>query len=564
MKSGESIRVLHPRHGAGIVQSWRRGGRVAVVSFDSQPLPLEIPANELQPSPSAASDRIMPVPVISAPPEQHSSSPTAEGTLFDKPATSTPAAIAPIPLHSAGTGMPDTQQPLESLVGSHERRHAALTLEAMRLGVVPDADLSVYTVGRDQENAIVAGDLDRVATGGGAVRAFIGDYGVGKTHLLELLQQRALAQGYLSALVMLNQEETSPSHPKRVYRALVRNVRYPDRPFEEGEGLSPLLEKAAKSSQALTRFGIVSGGPKNSLADLEAALQKGYHLYLSPAISYARSLRGLDDSERRRRTPSAAHEADASECLDLLEDWIEGHPTISNQVIDTQLARAAGKHPKIYSLLDFRPWARIYGYLLSGIAALARAVGYRGLVVLLDEAEFYSLLSRDNRAFADHLFKSWTYAAIGGSDVGAAEELPFDAADIEIGGYGIQQRLPGRYSDDSGLYIVFAMTPSPDGLAALGGAIPSDRVATLTPLAHADYMALAARICDFYASAYSEWRLPGKLVEPLGKVLSGLIQAGYVSNPRHAMKFLVEFLDVVRFQPSKVGAVVRDLQTQLV
>ncbi len=522
---------------------------MAVVCFDSLPLPIEVSADEIHPC------EPVPATVASPVPGELSKGPVP----MEAQASSAPTTIAP---PSPSLAAPSIHT-LESVVGSHDPCHAASTLEAMRLGVVPDADLSAYTVGRAQEIGIVAGDLDSVTSGSGAVRAFIGDYGSGKTHLLELVQQRALARGYLTALVMLNQEETSPSHPKRVYRALTRAIRYPDRPFEEGAGLSPLLAKGADSHDALRAFGIDDGGPKNSLADIEAALQRGYHLYLSPALSYARSLRGLDVGKGSRRSRSAADDAYASECLDLLEDWIEGHPTISNQDIDSQLTRTPGRHPKIYSLLDYRPWARIYGYILSGLAALARSVGYRGLVVLLDEAEFYSLLSRENRAFADHLFKSWTYAAMGGAEADATEELPFDAADIEIGGYGIQQRLPGRYGGASGLYVVFAMTPSPDGMAALGGAIPQERVATLTPLVHADYMALAARICDFYASAYSQWRLPGKLVEPLGKVLSGLIQAGYVSNPRHAMKFLVEFLDVVRFQPAKVGPVVRDLQTQL-
>lgn len=555
-RTDEPARVLHSRHGAGTVESWRRGGRVAVVRFDSLPLPIEVAASELLAGSAAAPGQRATTPATIPP---HDSQAVPAEPSLSKVMPSSP----PERLESEAPASAASAQALASLVGSHERRHAALTLEAMRLGVVPDADLSAYTVGRDQEISIVARDLENVATGAGGVRAFIGDYGVGKTHLLELIQQQALAQGYLAALVMLNQEETSPSHPKRVYRALLRNLRYPDRPFEEGAGLGPLLEKAARTQRASTELGIADGEPKNTLSEIEAALQHGYHLYLSPAVAYARTLRGLDRREGKRRKLSLADEAYAAECLDLLEDWIEGHPTISNQVIDAQLTRVAGRHPKIYSLLDYRPWARIYGYLLSGISALARAVGYRGLVLLLDEAEFYSLLSRDNRAFADHLFKSWTFAAAGGADAGAPDELPFDASDIEIGGYGIQQRLPGRYGEASGLYVVFAMTPSPDGLAALGGAIPSDRVSTLTPLSHADYMALAARICDFYASAYSDWGLPGKLVEPLGKVLSGLIQAGHVSNPRHAMKFLVEFLDVVRFQPAKVGTVVRGLQSQL-
>jgi hypothetical protein len=445
------------------------------------------------------------------------------------------------------------------LEGSLERHRAALTLEAMRLGVVPLAELDAYTVGRDREIALVDSDLAD-ADRAGAVRAYLGDYGTGKTHLLELLQQRALDRGFMTSLVMLDPSETSPSQPKRVYRALMRALRYPDRPFEEGAGLRPLLEKAIRAPEVLSLLGL---DPPARGETVEERLAAGFHLYLSPAVAYLRTLEGLDEPRRRRRRP-AAGAPDPERSVELLLDWLEGHPTISNQDIDVQLARLAGRHPKIYSLLDFRPWSRIYGYLLSGIAAVARAAGYRGLVVALDEAEFYALLSRENRLFASHLFKSWTYAAVGGAaGPELTEALPFDASDIEIGGYGIQQRLPGRYGASPGLCVVYAMTPSPDGLPALEGAVPADRVHALAPFEHDHYLALATKVCDVYASAYPAWTLPEAVVGPLGKVLSGLIGAGFVGTPRHAMKFLVEFLDVVRYEPSSVGSLVRGLQSQL-
>ena len=45
--------------------------------------------------------------------------------------------------------------------------------------------------------------------------------------------------------------------------------------------------------------------------------------------------------------------------------------------------------------------------------------------------------------------------------------------------------------------------------------------------------------------------------------MRGLIKAGYIDNPRHAMKFLIEFLDVVRYHPDRVASVVRNLQESL-
>jgi hypothetical protein len=536
MRLAVGARVRHETLGEGTVEALRRGGRVAVVRLDASALACEIAVTELLAARADRGDR--------------ASAPT-------RPASQAQPERQAEPKQGVGDQREPqgAARPLEWVQGS--------TLEAMRLGVVPLTDLDAYTVGRDRELAIVDADLEQAARGG-AVRAFLGDYGVGKTHLLELLQQRALGRGFLSALVMLDPSETPPSQPKRVYRALMRALRYPDRPFEEGAGLRPLLEKAARSREALALLGLDPPAPG---ATPEERLAAGFHLYLSPAVAYLRALQGLDAPRRRRRAALAA--VDPERSVELLLDWLEGHPTISNQDIDAQLARQAGRLPKIYSLLDFRPWSRIYGYLLSGLAAVARAVGYAGLVVTLDEAEFYALLSKENRLFASHLFKSWTFAASGwasapdGEPPEATGPLPFDASEIEIGGYGIQQRLPGRYRATPGLAVVFAMTPSPEGVSALEGAVPADRVHTLAPLEHGDYMALATKVCDVYATACPGWTLPPSIVEPLGKVLSGLIGAGFVASPRHAMKFLIEFLDVVRHEPASVGALVRGLQAQL-
>lgn len=529
-RSTTLARVEHPLHGPGVVESWRRGGRMAVVRFERAPLPLEVPARELG---------------LEAQPE---GAPVGE----DRAALS--GALA------------------DALRGSFERSSAMLTLEAMRLGVVPSAQLEAYTVGRDFEMSLVDGDLEATARYGGAVRAFLGDYGVGKTHLLELVLHRALENNFLTARVVLDPEETSPAHPKRVYRAAVRTLRYPDRPFEEGAGLEPLLKAAARKPEVMEAFGLIApGSDKKRPSTSEGRLQAGQHLYLSAAIAYFASLdRALnaEGKDKARAMPRGVEPGELEGWVErgreLLTDWIEGHPTVSNQDIDQELSRLPGRHPRVYSLLDFRPWSRIYGYLLSGVARLAREAGYAGLVLLIDEAEFYGLLSPKNREFARDLFKAWAWAAMGpGGEHEDQPRLPFGEDELGIGGYGIQRDLPGRFSDAPGLYVVYAMTPHGDGVDALRGALPPSSISQLAALEPVDYTELAQRVCDFYASARPDWKLPAALVAPLAKVLRGLIQSGYVQNPRHAMKFIIEFLDVVRYHPDRVASVVRNLQDSL-
>ncbi|MBA2665163.1 MAG: DUF2791 family P-loop domain-containing protein, partial [Bradymonadaceae bacterium] len=366
---------------------------------------------------------------------------------------------------------------------------ASLVLEAMRLGVVPAADLSGYTVGREREAARIEADLDQVERDGGAVRAFLADYGVGKTHLLEHLQHQAAQRNFLTARVVLDAREAAPSHPQRVYRALVRSLRYPERPLEEGAGLRPLLEKAVTNDQARADFEV---GTKLAGRSLRERLDDGMHLYLTPALSYFEELTG-----------SNAGPDDAA-TLALLLDWLEGHPTVSNQDIDSQLSRRMRGSHRIYSLKDYRPWARIYAYLISGIARLANQVGYAGLVILLDEAEFYALLSSENREYARYLFKALSCAAVG-TDI-----VPFEAEELERGGYGILQELPTRHSDRSSLYTVFAMTPNAAGIEILEQAVPPGSITEIAPFAGPQYEELVARICGFYSDASLDWNFPPK------------------------------------------------------
>lgn len=420
--------------------------------------------------------------------------------------------------------------------------NALLTLEAMRLGVVPHTELDAYTVGRDPEIGLIEADLDRVGTRGGALRAFLGGYGTGKTHLLELIGQHALRRGFLVAHVVLNPEETAPSHPKRVYRELVRALEYPDR-TGAGRSLVPLFERAL-GSEAVREAFLLDGS-----ARARETLDEGAHLYLTPALRYYEAIVQADLDE---------HERDYG--LSLLFDWLEGHPTISNGEIDDVLRKMVGRKGRIYSMKDYRPWARIYGYLLSGLSSLARLAGYEGLVVLVDEAEFYSLLSSENRDYARTLFKALAWASVGAE----AELLPFGREELELGGMGILQDLPPQYRggmDGAGLYTVFAMTPNEQGLEALGQAVPAQATAELGAFAISDYRELVVRVFDHYRSARADGAIDERVVGALGKVVAGLLGSGYVENPRQAMKFIVEFLDLATFRPDAMKQVVGDLRS---
>lgn len=242
----------------------------------------------------------------------------------------------------------------------------------------------------------------------------------------------------------------------------------------------------------------------------------------------------------------------------MLLQWIEGLPSALTEDVNATLRAAARNQGHLYSLQDFRPWARIYGYLLSGIAAMARATGYAGLVVLLDEAEFYSLLSTEDQRYAQTLFQAMSYAAVG-----STSDLPFLREDLEIGGSGVLKRLPPRYAEQSHLYVSFAMTPHEAGVEALRQAVPADCIVELPHLEPSDYDELVRRVLTVFEGAEPDAELPGGLNGPLAQVVRGLLSTGVVENPRQAIKFLVQFLDTAHRQPRELPQVFRTLRDQL-
>ena len=409
-------------------------------------------------------------------------------------------------------------------LAARKRDYDALKLlEALRMGVVPPegSNLRHFTVGRQSELALFEADL-RVAREHGAARVFLGDYGTGKTHLLECLELEALSQGFLTARVVLDSQRIPPSQPKRVYRELVRSLRYPE--GEERNGLEPLLRAFLKKPS------------KNFLKPRDPA----YHAYFSPVCQALRSLETAALDETRR-----------DELTQELLDWIEGHPTQSSADLELKLRKEVRCPLRLYALKDYRPWAHLYSYLVGGIAYMAKAAGYQGLLVLFDEAEFYAILSSAGREFADLLFGYYAAAALG------PERVQFDLKRAKRGGQAVHRSFAPGYVHPLPLYCAFAMTEDPLGVRVLRSIVGEDLMHRLTPLQLADYQELSARVVEVYKRAYPDFTAAETVQYPMGQVIFRGVENGRLSNPRQVLKFIMEMLDISRLRRELVPEYVK-------
>ncbi|MEI2693178.1 MAG: BREX system ATP-binding domain-containing protein [Anaerolineae bacterium] len=113
-------------------------------------------------------------------------------------------------------------------------------LEALRVGVAPAQHIQELTIGLEDERASLGQGLAAAHGEGGAVRAVIGEYGYGKTHLVELAARAALERNFLVAVTSLDLGETPAHRGIAIYRSLLRGLRYPD---SDERGIEPLVER---------------------------------------------------------------------------------------------------------------------------------------------------------------------------------------------------------------------------------------------------------------------------------------------------------------------------------
>jgi len=397
-----------------------------------------------------------------------------------------------------------------------------LCAEAFRLGVTPPGGVDWYTVGRGALLSAVREDLAALSRGG-RMRLVIGDYGCGKSHLLAWIREHALAQGFVVGEAALDDHDVTPAQPKRLYRALVSGLRYPEAPARP-QGLGPLLERLLQTP----------GYPR-------PRDDERHHRYIDPAVA------GL----------AAARDKDRPEVEALVREWLEGQPFDDSKSTNSRLRGL--KAPWLMALPDYRTFGHVYGYLLGGLAVAVRDAGWRGLVLLVDEAEFYELLSSSHREHARTVLAALALATRG------PEHVCFDPATLRLGGHEVHRKLPAVYARDQPLYAVAALTPVDRMRELLATLVPLEQVAVeLAPLTAADYAELFARVGAACPLPAERRALLAQVSPAMGRALHAGVGSGALASPRAVLKVIVELLDLVRLRPAAAPLFARDLVTAIV
>lgn len=371
-------RVEHPTYGPGQIVALYRNGEEWMVRFDSG-LRFRRPRQEFN------------------------------GQMPNTPAPAPTAAFAPAPM---------TPSQLD----------ARTLIEALRVGVAPAQHAQELTIGLESERASLGSALVQAHQSGGDVRAVIGEYGYGKSHIVELTSQEALQRKFLVAAVSLDLQELPPHRAFDIYGALMRGLRYPE---SDERGLGPLLSA-------------VAGVPR--LRDELRELAPTENDPLTVALDALSSI-----ISTRQQT--------------AWENWLMGGQRVKSM---NKAAPRGVKFPSIYRAGNN---ARQIAYLLSGVSVLARLAGFSGLCLLIDEAESYSLLQPYQQPKAALFFSALIHAALGD------ERARLSDADLPQHRY---RDYPLAYGDRQSLFFLFTVTRS-DNRLPLEDWLDETRVLALDP-----------------------------------------------------------------------------------
>ena len=245
------------------------------------------------------------------------------------------------------------------------------SFEAVNLGVVPvdPEQLLKLTIGGGEISDRVRGLL-RDAPTHGACRIFVGYYGSGKSHRLRLVKAAALREGWVTATVELDPKAADPAKPSSVYRELLAGLEFPMRADGTRNGDFFDFVKEMRDNWPTVR----------SLK------------YFGCSPWFTKGMEALQYLPHRR---------DDSGYVSGV-NWLAGQ--IKQISAIRKISWRAGYRGKIPTMPQTKDTGLIYAFHLVTIHEVLKTLGYRGLALIIDEAEHVQSYSVNRYIRANNFF----------------------------------------------------------------------------------------------------------------------------------------------------------------
>lgn len=256
---------------------------------------------------------------------------------------------------------------------SVSQRDAKHIFHCLRSGLVPERGLDTFAVGIERSRAEIGRLLELAADGEGVFKFLRGGYGCGKTFLARLAVLDAQALGFATSFVVVSDNDLHFYRFDELYRKVVGELGTSACPRGAlGDVIDRWIAHVEKT--------LIAAGAGEDAPDFDERVQKRLG---EDIVSMTRGA-APEDLGRVLRAVFACKQAGKIAEAGALLSWLSG---------STNVAQSAKKVAEIKGDIG---GADAMAYL-HGTLEIVKAAGYKGLVVVIDEAETILRMRQDVR-----------------------------------------------------------------------------------------------------------------------------------------------------------------------
>lgn len=229
------------------------------------------------------------------------------------------------------------------------RDETSKILNALRMGVIPDIMLDRLMVGRTREIEELESLVQGIKQDGNSSVKFIkGEYGTGKTFLLELFKQKALQEGFVVASIPIT-GGFNLSKFDSFYVEVMGHLETGSKTEHKGTSFEEIFENWIK--------GIKKANTSQDITSVISSLNEFNTAFSMVLVTYIRAKIGNNP-----------------ELAQIAASWIKGDKNVSYEL---------KKQLGVKGSVDIENAVSIF----RGFATLLGLIGYSGLIILVDELE---------------------------------------------------------------------------------------------------------------------------------------------------------------------------------
>lgn len=400
------------------------------------------------------------------------------------------------------------------------KRIAQTVINSLKGGVVPRIGLPYITVGRKAEIDALLQDVDLVTEGGASFRFIVGQYGSGKSFLLQTIRNYVMDKNFIVADGDLSPERRlhgSKGQGLATYRELIQNLATKTRP--EGGALTLILDRWINQVQTEVAQELPYDSPNFSQAVAKKIQEQ--------VLSLNEMVHGFDFAKLLIRYYDAYVSGDEDSKGKVVK-WFRGEYRLKSE------ARADLGVNIIISDDDWYDYLKLF-------AVFFRQAGYSGLFVMIDElVNLYKIPNAISRQYNyEKLLTMYNDAMQGkakylGILMGATPQA-------------VEDRRRGVYS-----YEALRSRLAEGKFSKEGNRDLNAPVIHLEPLTPEEMLILVEKLADMHAGLYGyDKKITEDDLAAFIKLEYGRVGAERKITPREIIRDFIELLDLSMQNPDQ-------------